>query len=63
MSPKVKRRLKRSRVEQEEADDLRGLCRIGKITNDGLAELLTKLRHNPDLASVTRITGMTMLIR
>ena len=63
MSPKVKRLLKRSRAEAEQADDLRSFCRIGRITNAGLSELLTKLRRNPDLANSSKITGMKMMIR
>ena len=63
MSPKQKRVLKRSRIEDDGEIDLRSFCRIGKITNNGLAELFTKLRRNPDMVSATRITGMTMLIR
>jgi len=45
---------KRSRFASEASDSLKGFCRLGKITNDGLQELLSRLRRNPELLDATR---------
>ena len=59
MSPKVKQRLKHNRREEGQSEVLRSFCRIGRITNEGLDQVLRKLRSNPDLLNfATRITGM-----
>ena len=46
---------KRQRFDEDASNSLKGFCRLGKITNAGLQDLLGRLRRNPELLNATRL--------
>ena len=50
----MERPSKHPRISGDARDSLRGLTRLGKISNKGLDELLSRLRNNPELLTVHR---------
>jgi len=51
----MSQRNKRARLTDEASDTLKSFCRLGRITNAGLQELLSKLRNNPELLGASRL--------
>ena len=47
-------RSKRMRLSDDQRDVLRGVCRRGSISNEGLQFLLARIREHPDLKNVSR---------